>query len=736
MSAAEPTARCRRRHGDCGTLFLFEKLTTTSSERLCREGRVERFEPGPVYAEGDPATCFYVLLEGTVVLSRRVGGDDVEVSRTSQRGVYAGAIQAYLGDRVPQVVQQLAAGDRAVAVLRAARGRRSPDVMRDWFPMAVHLLEGLFFGSQEHPAGHRPARAAAGARLAVRRAHPRAEQPGRGGRAGHADAARAGRRDAAQAGRDRRRALRRGPRWRRWSSCRSARPSRSPRPPALSPLEASDREDELADWLEDHGIAERLGARADLRAGRARHRLAGAGRGDRGRGRRSRARSLAELHRRDRAADERDRGLHHPHLHLVGRGQAVLAARPGALPGRRRARTARQHPADAVREDRPGHHGGQGVRPHPAARSRPTRRELNQVWTNLIDNAVAAMADGRRGHADRAHRARRATGCWSRSATPAPASRGDPRPDLRAVLHHQAGGRGHRARPGHLLADRRQQAPRRPPGRVRARRHPLPGAACRSPAAPTCRPTRPRGARHDHTAGIDPTVPAERHRLRRVRRRWAAGGSTCAAAPSAATSAAATPRPRQHATAHAAATGHPVDQQLRAGRGLVLELRHRRAVRVGPDLAAAGSATRRTSRCRAPRAGSRRLGGHAGLSTVPGRHPGGAAGRGSTVSWACYELSWKVERLIGIAGHRAAAERIAGHVVRTPTVPSPGLSALLGVPVTAKLELLQRTGSFKARGAAAKLLALSEAERAAGVVAVSGGNHGIALAVTWPPRWT
>ncbi|MER8007668.1 threonine/serine dehydratase [Streptomyces sp. NPDC094149] len=85
--------------------------------------------------------------------------------------------------------------------------------------------------------------------------------------------------------------------------------------------------------------------------------------------------------------------------------------------------------------------------------------------------------------------------------------------------------------------------------------------------------------------------------------------------------------------------------------------------------------------------------------------------------------------MIGISEIEATAERIAGHVVRTPTVPSPGLSALLGVPVTVKLELLQRTGSFKARGATAKLLSLSEEERAAGVVAVSGGNHGIALAV-------
>ncbi|MFD6988010.1 threonine/serine dehydratase [Streptomyces sp. NPDC059943] len=85
--------------------------------------------------------------------------------------------------------------------------------------------------------------------------------------------------------------------------------------------------------------------------------------------------------------------------------------------------------------------------------------------------------------------------------------------------------------------------------------------------------------------------------------------------------------------------------------------------------------------------------------------------------------------MIGISDIEAAAGLIAGHVVRTPTVESPGLSALLGVPVTAKLEVLQRTGSFKARGATAKLLSLSEADRAAGVVAVSGGNHAISVAV-------
>ncbi|ASR39357.1 serine/threonine dehydratase [Prauserella marina] len=85
--------------------------------------------------------------------------------------------------------------------------------------------------------------------------------------------------------------------------------------------------------------------------------------------------------------------------------------------------------------------------------------------------------------------------------------------------------------------------------------------------------------------------------------------------------------------------------------------------------------------------------------------------------------------MLGIDDVTVAAKHIAGHVLRTPTVPSPGLTELLGVPVTAKLELLQRTGSFKARGAAAKLLTLGQAERAAGVVAVSGGNHAIAVAV-------
>jgi threonine dehydratase len=77
-----------------------------------------------------------------------------------------------------------------------------------------------------------------------------------------------------------------------------------------------------------------------------------------------------------------------------------------------------------------------------------------------------------------------------------------------------------------------------------------------------------------------------------------------------------------------------------------------------------------------------------------------------------------------------AQHRLRGLVHRTPLVHSSALSAYLGAPVYLKLEFLQKTGSFKPRGAFNKMLALSTEERRRGVVAVSGGNHaqGVAYA--------
>ncbi|UXX96906.1 ATP-binding protein [Streptomyces sp. AD2-2] len=239
---------------EIGTLFLFEKLTPEQLARLCRDGQVEQFEAGPVYTEGDPATCFYVMIEGTVVLSRRVGGDDVEVSRTSQRGVYTGAMQAYIGDRVQQVYLN------SMRVTEPTRFFVLPaetfaNIMSEWFPMAVHLLEGLFFGSKSTQlaisqrerllalgslsAGlthelNNPAAAAVRATSALRERVAKMRHKLR----------------VISAGRYPREALA------NLIDIQERTAERVAKAPSLSPLEASDREDALTDWLDDHDITE------------------------------------------------------------------------------------------------------------------------------------------------------------------------------------------------------------------------------------------------------------------------------------------------------------------------------------------------------------------------------------------------------------------------------------------------------------------------------------------------
>ena len=83
---------------------------------------------------------------------------------------------------------------------------------------------------------------------------------------------------------------------------------------------------------------------------------------------------------------------------------------------------------------------------------------------------------------------------------------------------------------------------------------------------------------------------------------------------------------------------------------------------------------------------------------------------------------------LGLPDVYAARQRLAGLVRRTFLQPSPSLSALAGGEVRLKLECLQETGSFKLRGATSKLAALDADARARGVIAVSTGNHGRAVA--------
>ncbi|MEX1245832.1 MAG: threonine/serine dehydratase [Thermoanaerobaculia bacterium] len=85
--------------------------------------------------------------------------------------------------------------------------------------------------------------------------------------------------------------------------------------------------------------------------------------------------------------------------------------------------------------------------------------------------------------------------------------------------------------------------------------------------------------------------------------------------------------------------------------------------------------------------------------------------------------------MIALSDIRAAAERIRGRVHRTPLLSSAHLGGRAGARLHLKCENLQKTGSFKARGALNKVLSLSQDERARGLVTVSAGNH--AAAVAW-----
>lgn len=88
--------------------------------------------------------------------------------------------------------------------------------------------------------------------------------------------------------------------------------------------------------------------------------------------------------------------------------------------------------------------------------------------------------------------------------------------------------------------------------------------------------------------------------------------------------------------------------------------------------------------------------------------------------------------LVAYADVADARQRITGRAYRTPIVRSRSLSALTGCDVHLKLEAMQKTGSFKVRGAIHKIASLGDEARARGVIALSAGNHaqGVAWAAT------
>jgi signal transduction histidine kinase len=125
------------------TLFLFEQLDDDQLAWLSERGRVVGYPAGAtIHAEGSPASCFMVLLSGTLAMYKRVQGGELELMRTDYYGAYTGAFDAYVPDRgVPKVYRSTA---------RAVTDCRLYEIPADdfgsavwkWFPMAAHLLEG------------------------------------------------------------------------------------------------------------------------------------------------------------------------------------------------------------------------------------------------------------------------------------------------------------------------------------------------------------------------------------------------------------------------------------------------------------------------------------------------------------------------------------------------------------------------------------------------------------------
>jgi signal transduction histidine kinase len=250
-TASQSPAQCSA--AELRELFLFEKLTDDQLDWLCREGHVISAEPGMVYVEGEPAENLYVLLNGEIVLSRRIGGDEVEVSRTSGPGAYAGAFFAYLGDRVPQVYNNSlrAAGPARFYVLSAAKFAH---LMTEWFPMATHLLEGLLFGTKntQEAIGQRERLLALGslsAGLAHELNNPAAAAVRAAGSLRERVAGMRGKLAAiAAAGLD-------GKLVASLVRLQEDAVERVAKARPLSPIETADVEDEVADWLDAHGIA-------------------------------------------------------------------------------------------------------------------------------------------------------------------------------------------------------------------------------------------------------------------------------------------------------------------------------------------------------------------------------------------------------------------------------------------------------------------------------------------------
>ena len=254
-SNTEASARLACDPAELRTLFLFEKLTDEQLATLCRVGRVQLIPTGPVFAEGDPGDLLLrPAVSGTLVTSRKVGADDVEITRTSDKGVYTGAFRSYVGDRMPQVyTNSMRVTEPSRFFLLSADDFSA--IMHEWFPMAVHLLEGLITGvAVQREAIDRRERLLALGSLSAGLTHE-LNNP-----AAAAVRATASLRERVAGMRSKLGLVARGP-YRSDTletliKLQESAVEKVAKAPKLDPLATSDAEDELSDWLEDHGCTD------------------------------------------------------------------------------------------------------------------------------------------------------------------------------------------------------------------------------------------------------------------------------------------------------------------------------------------------------------------------------------------------------------------------------------------------------------------------------------------------
>ncbi|HEU4947315.1 MAG TPA: ATP-binding protein [Kribbella sp.] len=234
------------------TLFLFESLTDDQLEWLSREGYLISADEGVVFAEGEAATCCYILLSGGIRLCKLSQGEEVEINRTSQRGVYAGAFTAFLGadDRTTYTATMRVLEPSRFFVVDA---KTMATMMNTWFPMAVHLIEGFVMGMRRtnETVGARERLLALGSlsaglthelnnpAAAAVRAAATLRQRVAGMRAKLAMLA-DGTLDATKL--------------HTIVELQEAAVERVAKAPERSPMELSDAEDELSDWLDEHEV--------------------------------------------------------------------------------------------------------------------------------------------------------------------------------------------------------------------------------------------------------------------------------------------------------------------------------------------------------------------------------------------------------------------------------------------------------------------------------------------------